>query len=88
MVLVVLLLASLHISLYLGYVFTGQVPEIVINIKHPTNMISALDLSLAVPFGLLGAVWLWKRQPWGYVLAVMWNVKGAVYMAALSTATV
>ncbi|MDL1976231.1 MAG: hypothetical protein LWX55_15955 [Deltaproteobacteria bacterium] len=39
-------------------------------------------------FGLLGGVWLWKRQPWGYVLTVIWNVKGAVYMTALSAATV
>jgi hypothetical protein len=41
-----------------------------------------------VSFGLLGAVWLWKRQPWGYVLAVIWNVNATVYMAALSAATV
>ena len=88
MVLVALLLGSFHISLSLGYVFTGQVPEIVINVEHPTNLISALDLSLVVSFGLLGAVWLWKRQPWGYVLAVIWNVNATVYMAALSAATV
>ncbi|KAF5427091.1 hypothetical protein C5S42_05950 [Candidatus Methanomarinus sp.] len=47
-----------------------------------------LVLSLVVSFGLLGGVWLWKRQPWGYVLVVIWNVKTAVYMTALSAATV
>lgn len=88
MMLVVLLLGSFHISLSLTYVLTGQVPDIVINVEHPTNVISALDLSLVVSFGLLGAVWLWKRQPWGYVLAVIWNVQGAVYMVALSAAAV
>ena len=86
MLLVTLLLGSFHISLSLGYVITGQVPDIITNIEHPTNVISALDLSLVVSFGLLGALWLWKRQPWGYVLAVIWNIKGAVYMAALSSA--
>ncbi len=85
---VALLLGGFHIFLNIGYVFTGHVPEIVINVEHPTNLISALDLSLVVSFGLLGGVWLWKRQPWGYVLAVIWNVKGAVYMTALSAATV
>ena len=85
---VALLLGVFHLFLNIRYVFTGHVPEIVINVEHPTNLISALDLSLVVSFGLLGGVWLWKRQPWGYVLAVIWNVKGAVYMTALSAATV
>jgi hypothetical protein len=36
-----------------------------------------------VPFLILGAIWLWKRQPWGYVLAAILCVKGTVYMLAL-----
>jgi len=43
---------------------------------------------MVVSLGLVSAVWLWRRRPWGYVLVVMWNVKGAVYMAALSSAAV
>jgi hypothetical protein len=37
---------------------------------------------------VLGAIWLWQRQPWGYVLAAIMNVKGTIYMLALSAATV
>jgi hypothetical protein len=37
---------------------------------------------------VLGAIWLWQRRPWGYVLAVISNVKGAVYMMALAAATI
>jgi len=88
MVIVAMLLGIFHVALSLGYVFTGQVPEIIINLEQSTNIISALDLSLTVSFGLLGAILLWKRQPWGYVLAVIWNVKSAVYLTALSAATV
>jgi hypothetical protein len=88
MLLVSVLLGVFHISLSLGYVFSGNVPDIIKNVGHPTNVISALDLSFVASFGLLGALWLWKRRPWGYVLAVVWNVKGAVYMAALSAAAV
>jgi hypothetical protein len=33
-------------------------------------------------------VWLWQGRPWGYVWATLWCVKGAVYMLALSAATV
>lgn len=87
MLLVVLLLGGFHIALSLSYLFTGQVPEIIVAVEHPTNIISALDLSMVVPPGMLGAIWLWRSQPWGYVLGVIWNVKGAVYMVALSAAT-
>ncbi len=88
MMLVVVLLGLFHISLSLGYVITGEVPEIIANIGHPTNVIAALDLSFVVPFGFLGALWLWKGQTWGYVVAVIWNIKGAVYLIALSLASI
>ncbi|UMZ74428.1 hypothetical protein [Natranaerofaba carboxydovora] len=88
MAIVAFLLAVFHVVLSLRYVFTGQVPEFIINLEQTTNLISALDLSLTVSFGFLGAVLLWKGQPWGYVIAVIWNVKSAVYLAALSAATV
>ncbi|MFZ5753138.1 MAG: hypothetical protein ACOY3J_02760 [Bacillota bacterium] len=32
----------------------------------------------------MGAIWLWKRRPWGYVLAVMFNVKGFIYTLVLT----
>lgn len=85
--LVSIILGIFHVTVALGYVFSGQVPEIVVNVGHPTNLIAALDLSFVVSFGFLGAIWLWLRQPWGYVLALIWNVKGAVYTTALSAAT-
>lgn len=72
----------------LAYVFTGEVPAVVAAVGHPTNVIAALDLSLVVPLMLIAGIWLWQRRPWGYVLAVVANVKGAVYMLALSAATV
>ncbi|MFW6270988.1 MAG: hypothetical protein ACOC4G_13040 [Bacillota bacterium] len=65
MAIVALLLGVFHVSLSLKYVFTGQVPEFIILLEQTTNIISALDLSLTVSFGLLGAVRLWKRQPMG-----------------------
>ena len=71
----------------LAYLFHGQVPPMVTATSHPTNVTGALDLSMVVSLNLLGAVWLWRRRPWGYVLAAIANVKGAVYMLALSSAT-
>jgi hypothetical protein len=45
-------------------------------------------LDVVVPWLVLGAIWLWQRPPWGYVLAAIANVKGVVYMLALAATTV
>lgn len=50
--------------------------------KDPT-LVFALDLSLIVPAMALGAIWLWRRRPWGFILGVMLTVKGATYGLAL-----
>ncbi|HMA59646.1 MAG TPA: hypothetical protein VKN64_05065 [Halanaerobiales bacterium] len=88
MVIVGILLGVFHIGLSLSYVFTDQVPAIVTNVAHPTNVIAALDLSLVVPIALIGGISLLKKQAWGYVLAVVWNFKGFIYMTALTSASV
>jgi hypothetical protein len=67
--------------------WSGEPPAIVSTVGHPTNVIAALDLSLVVSVSVLAAVWLWRGNPWGYVLAVVTTVKGALYMLALSAAT-
>jgi hypothetical protein len=72
----------------LDFVATGQVPEIVTLTGHLTSIVYALDLTLVVPWFVLGAIWLWQRRPWGYVLATILNVKGAAYMLALSAVTI
>ena len=81
-------LGGVEIAQSLSFVVTGQVPQVIVNVAHPTALIFALDLSLVVPFFVLGAIWLWQRQPWGYVLGAVLNVKGAVYMLALTAASV
>jgi len=75
-------------AMSMSFVTTGQIPEIITLTGHVTNVVFALDLSLVVPWFILAAVLLWQRRPWGYVLATLLNVKGAVYMLALSAATV
>ena len=88
MIIVALFLGLFHVAVSMNYVFTGQLPEMIVVLDQSTNLISALDLSLTVSFGLFGAILLWKRRAWGYVVAVIWNVKSAVYLTALSAATV
>lgn len=39
---------------------------------HGTNMLTSpvhvLDLGFTLPLGILGAVWLWQRKGWGYLI--------------------
>jgi hypothetical protein len=80
-------IGGLWIAQSLSFVATGKVPPFIETVDHPTSVVFALDLSLVVPFLVLGAVWLRQRRPWGYVLAGILNVKGAVYMLALFVAS-
>jgi hypothetical protein len=88
LLMVAVLLGGFWIALSVAFLFTGEPPPMVAATDHPTNITGALDLSLVVTLGVLAAIWLWQRRPWGVVLAVLWLVKGAVYMVALSSASV
>ena len=77
-------LSLIYILQSLGFIFTGDVPAIVTNTGHPTNIVFALDLTLLVPFLFLGAIWLIKRKPWGYVLAGILTIKGPLYTIVLT----
>jgi len=81
-------IGGLWVGQSLSFVVTGKLPQAVVDSGHPTGVVYAVDLSLLVPFLVLGAVWLWKHRPWGYVLGVILNVKGAVYALALTAMSV
>lgn len=81
-------LSVVHAGPALLFLGTGQPPAVIRAVGHPTNVIAALDLWLVVSWCVPGAWWLWRARPWGVVLAAVVTVKGAVYMAALSAATV
>jgi hypothetical protein len=80
-------LATVYVLQSAGFILTGQLPPVIAATGHVTNVVFALDLTLVVPAMLLGAVWLWQGRPWGYVLAGVTLVKGAVYMPALTATT-
>lgn len=77
-------LTTVYLIVISGFIVTGQTPAMIDKTGHPTNMIFALDLSLVVPVFFLGAIWLLKRQPWGYILAAISTLKAAVYMLVLT----
>lgn len=87
MLIIALFLGGYHIAVSLDYLRTGVVPSIVSRVGHPTNLIAALDLSIICPAMLLGALWLWRGETRGFILAVAMNVMAPVYLAALTIAT-
>ncbi len=82
------ILGIFWIAVSASYIWTGQLPQMVIAVEHPTNITAILDLWLVVSFGFISGVWLWRKKAWGYLIAVIWVIKGSVYMIALSAATI
>ena len=72
----------------IAFIITGDVPPIVTISGHVTSLVFAIDMSLVITFLIFGAILLLKRNPWGYVIAVLVNAKGAVYMIVLTYASI
>ena len=84
---IALLLGLFWTGTSVAFVVTAELPAMVAATDHPTNVTGALDLWLVVTFGVLGGAWLASGKAWGFIIAAIWTVKGAVYMTALSAAT-
>lgn len=76
-------LGGMWISRSLNFIITGKIPQDIIQTGHPTSIVYALDLSLLIPFLVLGAFLLWQRQPWGYILSAMLMIKCSTYVLSL-----
>ena len=83
-------LAYLWISGALNFALTGEMPDdgnLLVSTIAITHLGYAMDLVFLVPAYIAGAVLLWRRRPWGTVLAVVVLVAGAVtqltYMGAI-----
>ena len=49
----------------------------------PTFTVQAMDLGMLVPLALATAFLLWRRNAWGYLLGVVFAVKGATMAGAI-----
>jgi hypothetical protein len=74
-------LASVWIALWAGYVFAGRPTPVD---PETFKLVAALDLSVMVPALTAGGVLIWKRVPWGFVLAAIASIQGALYLFVLS----
>lgn len=83
LILIALMLAMGELGEIIPFLTTGAVPEIIRRSGGSTCFVYVLDLGMIVPLALLSAIWLWRRLPWGYVLAGSILIKGATMGLAL-----
>jgi hypothetical protein len=77
-------LAIAWIAQWAAYIFGGTVPSIG---EGPFRLVAAMDLSLMVPIFTVGAVLLWRRCDWGFVLAAIAIIQGAAYTLVLTVSS-
>ncbi|HEX9067586.1 MAG TPA: hypothetical protein VF807_02370 [Ktedonobacterales bacterium] len=61
----------------------GRVPESILLAKTPTSAVHVQDLAVVLPLYFLTAVWLWRRQAWGFVLAPVMLILADVMLLAI-----
>jgi hypothetical protein len=74
-------LGTVWIGVWAAYVFAGRPTPVD---ADAFQLVAALDLSLMVPALVSGGVLLWRRRPWGVVVAAIAGVQGTLYLAVLS----
>lgn len=78
-----LFIGGMWIAMSLRYVFTNNVPEGITQTGHSTGVVFATDLSFVVSTLIVGAVLLWKKNVWGYIISSMLMVKCLLYPLVL-----
>jgi hypothetical protein len=77
-----LALAGAWATMSVRFALTGQLPEDVMP-PEAVHLVYALDIGVLAPAFVTAGVLLWRRVPWGAVLAAAVNLSGAVYLAVL-----
>jgi hypothetical protein len=65
-------------------VLTDTTPEVLEAYALPQNAVWVLDFAFTFPLMTLGALWLWRRRPWGYVVAGMMIVMTTIETAGIA----
>lgn len=74
-------LATVWVAMWAAYVFAGRPTPVE---PEAFQVVAALDLAVMVPALTLGGVLLWQRRPWGYLIATMASIQGALYLLVLT----
>ena len=76
-----LVLACVWLTMWGAYAFAGKPTPVE---PEAFKLVAALDLSLIVTTFVAGGSLLWRRAAWGYVIAAIGSIQGALYLLVLS----
>lgn len=74
-------LTIIWLGMWSAYAFAGRPTPIE---PEAFKVVAALDLSLMVPALTVGGALLWKRRPWGYLIATIASIQASLYLLVLS----
>jgi hypothetical protein len=74
-------LTFVWMGMWAAYIFAGQPTPIE---SEAFKLVAALDITIIVPALALGGVLLWRRNTWGYIVAVIAGIQGSLYLLVLS----
>jgi hypothetical protein len=74
-------LAGVWLTMWAAYAFAGRPTPID---TEAFKLVAALDTVLMVPALVIGGILLWRQSAWGYVVAPVAGVQGALYLFVLS----
>jgi hypothetical protein len=74
-------LSAVWLGTWAAYVFAGRPTPVETEAFH---LVAALDMTLMVPALVTGGVLLWRRRPWGYVIAPVAGIQASLYLLVLS----
>lgn len=77
-------LAAIWLGMWGAYAFAGRPTPIE---PEAFKVVATLDLCLIVPALGSGGVMLWRRRPWGYLIATIAAIQGSLYLLVLSVNT-
>lgn len=81
LLLVAAALAGIWMTMWAAYAFAGRPTPIE---PEAFKIVAALDLGLMVPALALGGLLLWRRKPWGYLIAAIAGAQGSLYLLVLA----
>jgi hypothetical protein len=78
-------LAAVWMGLWAAYAFAARPTPVT---PEAFKLVAALDLTIIAPLLISGGVLLYRRRPWGYVLAPIAALQGALYLVVLTVNSV
>ena len=78
-------LSAVWLGTWAAYAFAGRPTPVATEAFH---LVAALDMTLMVPALVTGGVLLWRRRPWGYVIAAAAGIQASLYLLVLSVNSV